>query len=61
MYLDELLAKVPEFKRAWYEKGLSVNEYEHFGPVEYFRHIFVDAWEKSLKVISETRNNQVKN
>ena len=57
MYLDELLTKVPEFKRAWFENGLSVDEYEHFGPVEYFRHIFVAAWEKSLDMIAEYRNN----
>lgn len=60
LYLDELLAKVPEFSRAWYEQGLSVNEFEHFGPVEYFRHIFIEAWEKALNVISEARKNQVK-
>lgn len=56
-YLDELLAKVPEFSRAWYEKGLTVGEYEHFGPVEYFRHMFIDAWEKTLVKIAELRNN----
>jgi transaldolase len=55
LYLDELLTKVPEFKRAWYEKGLSVDEYEEFGPVEYFRHIFIDAWEKTLGMIGELR------
>ena len=58
IYLDELLTKVPEFRRAWYENGLSVNEYEHFGPVEYFRHIFIDAWEKSLKTIHASRKKQ---
>jgi len=54
-YLEELLVKVDEFRRAWYEKGLSIDEYEHFGPVEYFRHMFIEAWEKTLTMIGEAR------
>lgn len=55
MYLDELLTKVPEFSRAWFENGLSVEEYEEYGPVEYFRHIFIDSWKKALARITELR------
>lgn len=55
LYLDELLTKVSEFRRAWYESGLTPDEYEHFGPVEYFRHMFIDAWEKTLVLIGEMR------
>ena len=54
-YLEELLVKVDEFRRAWYEKGLSIDEYEHFGPVEYFRHMFIEAWEKTLTMIAVAR------
>lgn len=57
-YLEELLVKVDEFRRAWYANGLSVDEYEHFGPVEYFRHMFIDAWEKTLKMIEEVRGER---
>lgn len=55
LYLDELLTKIPEFKKAWFEDGLTIDEYEHYGPVEYFRHIFIDSWEKVLIEIGNRR------
>lgn len=55
LYLDELLTKVTEFQRAYYENGLSVDEYEHFGPVDYFRQMFISAWEGAVKEISNSR------
>ncbi len=55
-YLEELLTKVVEFKKAYLENGLNVSEYEHFGPVEYFRDMFVSAWENALEIIEQTRN-----
>lgn len=54
-YLDQLLSKVPEFKRAYMENGLSVDEYEHYGPVEYFRQMFVSAWESALTIIEQEK------
>lgn len=54
-YLDELLTRVNEFRRAWYENGLSVDEYEEYGPVEYFRHMFIDSWKNALVRIAELR------
>lgn len=57
-YLEELLVKVDEFRKAWYANGLSLDEYEHFGPVEYFRHMFIDAWEKTLTMIGENRERK---
>lgn len=53
--LDELLAKVPAFKQAYMEDGLKVDEYEEYGPVEYFRHMFIDAWKNTLTLIKERR------
>jgi transaldolase len=55
IYLDALLTKVREFRRAYFENGLSVEEYEHFGPVEYFRDMFVSAWENALRAIGKRR------
>jgi transaldolase len=51
LFIDELLEKVSEFERAYNFNGLTVDEYETFGPVEYFRDMFVDAWEKANKLI----------
>lgn len=53
--LDELLAKVPAFRQAYTESGLTVDEYEEYGPVRYFRDMFVGAWENTLELIEERR------
>ncbi len=53
--LDELLRKVPEFSRAYYEDGLAIEEYEHYGPVEYFRNSFIKNWENALNEIATQR------
>ena len=53
--LDELLAKVPAFKQAYMEDGLTLDEYEEYGPVEYFRDLFVNAWENTLELIKQRR------
>ena len=53
--LDELLTKVPAFRQAYMEDGLTVDQYEEYGPVEYFRDMFISAWENTLKLIKERR------
>jgi transaldolase len=53
--LDELQSKLPQFRQAYWENGLSVDEYETYGAVEYFRDIFIRAWKKALEVIAEER------
>lgn len=52
--LDELL-KVPPFVQAYMNDGLQVSEYEAYGPVEYFRDMFVSAWKNVLQVVKERR------
>lgn len=56
-YLDELLTKIPEFKMAYMENGLKIEEYEHYGPVEYFRHMFVSAWQSANAIINEEKTS----
>lgn len=53
--IDALLEKVAEFKSGYMENGLTVDEYEEFGPVELFRHMFLSAWNSSLQLIGEMR------
>ena len=53
--LDELLSKVPGFRQAYMEGGLTLDEYEEYGPVEYFRNMFVSAWENTLELIKQQR------
>ena len=54
--LEELLDKLPEFRRAYYVNGLTVDEYEEYGPVEYFRSMFISSWKKALEKIAEERS-----
>lgn len=53
--IDEFSAKVPDWKRGWDDEGISVHEYDEFGPVELFRSSFVASWSRVLDVIKERR------
>jgi transaldolase len=59
LFVDELLAKVPEFARGYNMNGLAVREFETYGPVEYFRHMFIQAWESAIGVIKKTRAEEL--
>jgi transaldolase len=54
--IDELSAKLPDFKRGYEDDGITVHEYDEFGPVELFRSSFVKSWQRVLDVIHERRN-----
>lgn len=53
--IDELCNKIPDFKLAWEEDGLSVEEFESYGPVLLFRKAFTDGWEFLLEEIKKRR------
>ncbi len=53
--LEELLAKIPDFRSAWEEDGLSVKEFESYGAVLLFRKAFTDGWEFLLNEIKKRR------
>ena len=53
--IDELLAKLPDFRRGWEPGGLGVAEYEDFGPVVLFRSMFLKSWNGTLAKIRELR------
>jgi len=55
MVLEQLLEKVPPFRQAYLEKGLPPEHYEHFGPVTYFRDMFVSAWKNARNMAAERR------
>ncbi|RPJ51411.1 MAG: hypothetical protein EHJ95_05445 [Methanobacteriota archaeon] len=54
--LDELMEKLPDFKRGYLEDGLEQEEYDEFGPVKLFRSSFVKSWNRVMEVIRERRN-----
>ena len=53
--IDELMEKLPDFKRGYLEDGLAIVDYDHFGPVELFRSIFVTSWKRVQTIIEERR------
>jgi transaldolase len=59
LFVDELQEKVPEFCRAYKINGLTLEEYGEYGPVEYFRHMFINAWENSLNTIKASREEEI--
>ena len=52
--IDELMEKLPDFRRGYLSDGLTIDEFEGFGPVELFRSSFTQSWQRVLD-ISRTR------
>ena len=55
--IDELVEKLPDFKRGYLENGLEIDEFEDFGPVCLFRSAFIKSWQRVLDLISERQKN----
>ncbi|HTZ00631.1 MAG TPA: transaldolase family protein [Rhodocyclaceae bacterium] len=53
--LDELMEKLPDFKRGYLDDGLEVEEFEAFGPVQLFRSQFTGSWKRVQGLIKERR------
>jgi transaldolase len=53
--IDELCEKLPNFHRAYEEGALSVEEYEDFGPVVFFRTNFLNGYTRLLDAIADRR------
>jgi len=53
--VDELIEKLPDFKRAYLDDGLALEEYDDFGPVALFRGTFVKSWRRVLDLAKERR------
>jgi len=51
--IDELIEKLPDFKRGYLEDGLEIEEFESFGPVCLFRSAFARSWNRVLELIRE--------
>ena len=58
--IDELLEKLPDFRKAYREDGLSIDEFENYGPVVLFRNMFLTGWESLLHVVKEQREHTSK-
>jgi transaldolase len=54
--IDELLEKLPDFRRGYLNDGLAVDEFYSFGPVELFRGSFLKSWQRVLALVKEHRD-----
>ena len=53
--IDELCEKLPNFKKAFQEDGLSPEEFENFGPLQFFRNSFLEGYYRLLAEIVSCR------
>lgn len=57
--IDELMEKLIDFKRGWVDDGLTIEEFESFGPVRLFTSSFIKSWKRVLKEIEERQRQRV--
>lgn len=53
--VDELTAKLDDFRRAYYLNAITPEEYEDYGPVVLFRSSFEKAWKQARELIASLR------
>jgi transaldolase len=51
--IDELLEKIPDFRKAYEEDALGVDEFAQYGPVQLFRSSFVKGWRTLQEAIKD--------
>lgn len=51
--IDELVKKIPDFRKAYFTYELQPEEYEEFGPVVLFRESFEKAWQDAETYIKQ--------
>lgn len=49
--VEELVSKIPDFKKAYNDDGLKIEEFKDFGPVLLFRSKFIDGWDYLIEII----------
>ena len=56
--VKELMEKIPDFRKAYLEDGLKVDEFMDYGPVKLFRDIFIEGWDYLLKTVKQCREKR---
>jgi len=54
--IAELREKFPDFRKAYDDDGLTVEEFADFGPVQFFRNAFLNGWYLLLAEVAARRN-----
>ena len=57
--IEELLDKLPDFRKAYRDDGLALEEFKDFGPLQYFRDMFLKGWDTLVQSIRERRHASV--
>jgi len=53
--IDELMEKLPDFRRGYLSDGLEIDDFEGFGPVQLFRSSFMKSWQRVLDLSKSRR------
>lgn len=53
--IDELIEKIPDYRKAYLTHAIQPEEYEEYGPVILFRSQFESAWKNALMYIKSCR------
>jgi transaldolase len=53
--VEELRAKIPGFRRAFDEDGLAVHEFADFGPLMFFKTMFLNGYARLLDEVADSR------
>ena len=55
--IDELVKKIPDFRKGYFTGSLKPEEYHDYGPVELFCSSFRKNWKQALDIIAEERKS----
>ena len=53
--VDELCDKLPDFRAAYRDDGLTIEEFGDFAPLQFFRNMFVKGWDALVDGVREQR------
>jgi transaldolase len=53
--IDELCDKLPDFRKAYRDNGMAVEEFGDFAPLQFFRNMFVKGWDTLAETVREQR------
>ncbi|NLX76286.1 MAG: hypothetical protein GXZ01_02755 [Clostridiaceae bacterium] len=58
--IDQLIEKLPDFRKGYFENEITPEEFESFGPVALFRSTFEKGWKEAREAIAK-RRSELKN
>ena len=56
--IAELREKLPDFRKAWDENGLAIDDFAGYGPVQRFRNQFIRGWDALVDEIEQRKRGK---